>query len=79
MIGIKGVNVMSKLDPKPERKNPQHSWDYLNSLLQTNIKLYGHATIRHADYSMSKNEIIAEAEKQGYKVTDNGNNHLKFE
>lgn len=72
---------MSKLDPRPNPENPKFSWDYLNNLLQANFNMPGvkSATINLDDYAIPKEEIIAEAEKQGYKVTESSGNNLRFE
>lgn len=72
---------MSKLEPKPNWENPNHSWDHLNHLLQANFKMHGNRTsvvIDLNDYSISKEEIITEAEKQGYTVTEASKNQLRF-
>lgn len=71
---------MSKLDPKPDRKVP-YSWNVLNNVLKRSFKTPGtdSVTVRPEQFEMSKDEIISEAEKQGYKVTDNNNGFLKFE
>ncbi|WP_078428760.1 hypothetical protein [Alkalihalobacterium alkalinitrilicum] len=72
---------MSKLDPRPEYNGPLHSWDNLNSVLQTNFNKPGKnfATIDLRKYSIPKDEIITEANKQGYKVSENGEHFLRFE
>lgn len=74
---------MSKLDPRPETHKPLRSWDYLNRTLQANLS---HAdpekrflVIDLRDYEISKEEIVAEATNQGYKVsTESDPNYLKF-
>lgn len=72
---------MSKLDPRPESNGNLYSWDRLNFILQSkfNEPRDNTATIDVRDYEMSKDEIITEAEIQGYKVTEPAENHLKFE
>ncbi|API89058.1 hypothetical protein BKP56_07230 [Marinilactibacillus sp. 15R] len=75
---------MSKLDPKPTAQNPLKGWKDLNSLLQSNFKVADKnnapkATVDISKYEMSKEEIISVAQSQGYKVTDLGNDYLKFE
>ncbi|MGE7766673.1 hypothetical protein [Peribacillus sp. NPDC096540] len=70
---------MSKLDPRPNSK-PLYSWQELNEYLQLNFKAPGNleTTIDVRNYSMSKDEIIHEAEKQGYKVYEKGEHQLEF-
>lgn len=73
------------LDPAPKQQQPKYGWTELNQILQANfsshdvdvnniklnIDLYG--------YSLNKEEVIKEAQSNGYKVTDAGNNQLIFE
>lgn len=72
---------MSKLDPRPEYKGPLYSWEDLNRILQARFNQPGEAwaVIDLRQFSIPKNEIIAEAEKQGYKVFEQGDYHLRFE
>lgn len=72
---------MSKLDPKPKQENPSLSWKDLNDLLQANFNMTGieSATIKLKNYAIPKEEIISEAEKQGYKVTELQGGSLRFE
>ncbi|MDR4314982.1 Uncharacterised protein [Niallia circulans] len=71
---------MSKLDPKPE-KNRLYTWEDLNDYLQLHFKSPGSfvPTIDVRQYSMTKEEIISEAETQGYKVSQPREHILKFE
>jgi hypothetical protein len=70
---------MSKLDPRPPKKKELRSWEQLNELLQFFLSQPNDpmTTINVNDYAMSAEEIITEAEKQGYKVSRNGD-HLFF-
>ncbi|NIK12883.1 hypothetical protein [Alkalibacillus almallahensis] len=72
---------MGNLDPKLEYNGPLYSWENLNNLLQAhfNKPKAGPAKIDLRQYSISKDEIIAEAEKQGYKVYEHNEHYLKFE
>jgi len=72
---------MSKLDPRPNSEVPLYSWDNLNDVLQTAFGKPGsnYAVIDLSQYSLSKNEIKTEAEKQGYKVFEQGEHFLRFE
>lgn len=73
---------MSKLDPKPDPNKPLRSWDFLNQTLQANLSHSNpekrFLVIDLRDYEISKDEIISEATKQGYEVTTEGDNHLRF-
>lgn len=74
---------MSKLDPKPTTQNPLLGWDDLNRRLQAsfmiaNKKEAPSLTIDVSEFEMSKEEIIAEVQSQGYKVSDSGNDYLVF-
>lgn len=72
---------MDELDPRPTYNGPLYSWDYLNRLLQSNFNKPGKcsAMIDLRTYSIPKEEIIIEAEKQGYKVSEQSGHFLKFE
>lgn len=73
------------LDPKPEnyRRLPKKTWEDLNRELQfyfTKGRFDNPYFIANAnDYEMTKEEIIKEAESQGYKVTEPTVDNLKFE
>lgn len=55
------------LSPKNSLKDSNYGWDYLDNLLKNNIKYTGDtATIKISDYSLSKEEILSEATKNGY-------------
>lgn len=68
------------LSPKKELKHRNQNWSDIDRLLQSNINFVGDsATISLADYpSLSKAEIIAEAEKNNYTVSDKTNGYLEF-
>ena len=71
------------LSPKPVNNTPLKTWEDLDKSLQSSFNFPskdGHRfSIVHPNwYEMSKQEIIDEGRKQGYKVTDNGDT-LKFE
>ncbi|MEK5425371.1 hypothetical protein [Cytobacillus sp. FSL R7-0680] len=74
---------MSKLAPKPITTKPLHSWDYLNKTLQANFSHVNpdknFLVIDLRDFEMSKEEIMAEAIKQGYKVSEELEHYLRFE
>ncbi|CAG9620843.1 hypothetical protein [Sutcliffiella rhizosphaerae] len=72
---------MSKLSPRPLKQEKLFSWDDLNSQLLANFNMPGidYAVIDLQKYDMSKEEIIVEAEKQGYKVIEQAPHHLRFE
>ena len=72
---------MSKLSRKPEYRDANYSWEKLDNLLKANFKGPGKnvAVISLEDYDIPKDEIISEATKQGYKVTESSPGHLKFE
>ncbi len=72
---------MSKLDPRPNYKGPLHSWDTLNQQLKSTFNQPGDnfLVIDFRKFSIPKEEIIAEAEKQGYKVSLHEDHYLKFE
>lgn len=71
---------MSKLDPRPSSVEASFTWEDLNRKLQSTFS--GKSTnpaliIDSRDYLIPKDEIIAEAEKQGYKVSElNTNSHM---
>ncbi|MET3558655.1 hypothetical protein ABID29_001781 [Streptococcus rupicaprae] len=72
---------MGKLSPKPQPIK-KYSWEDLNAYLNmifTSQHDHPRASINYHNYNMSKNDIIVEAEKSGYKVTDEGNGYLTFE
>lgn len=71
------------LSPKPNIKKPLKTWEDLDSYLQSSFTFPGKegSHVSYVDpnwYEMSKQEIIDEGRKQGYKVTESGN-ELKFE
>ncbi len=70
---------MSKLDPRPGSK-PLYDWQDLNEYLQVHFKFPSNfvPSIDVRNYSMSKDEIITEAEKQGYKVFEVDEYNLEF-
>ncbi|WP_162012533.1 hypothetical protein [Streptococcus sp. S784/96/1] len=72
---------MNKLSPKPTPTKKYTWWDleqYLNMSFSTQ-HVDPKASIDYRNYEMSKEEIILEGTKAGYKVTDNGNGYLTFE
>ncbi|NMH67271.1 hypothetical protein HF072_00435 [Bacillus sp. RO3] len=71
---------MSKLDPRPSDIKELYSWDVLNSTLQTAFKQPGEKTavIDLRQFSLTKEEIVTEAESQGYTVTEEYNHYLRF-
>lgn len=72
---------MSKLDPRPKAQPAQLNWEDLNRTLKISFNKPGEqwSVIDHRLYSMPKEEIIVESKKQGYKVTEQGEHHLRFE
>jgi hypothetical protein len=72
---------MDGLSPRPRYNGPLYSWKELNDFLRIIFTGAGEhqAIIDLRDYSMSKDEIVAEATKQGYKVSEQDPYHLKFE
>lgn len=72
---------MDGLNPRPKYNGPLYSWDRLNQVLQSNFNGPGEHTVMIdlRAYSIPKNEIITEAEKQGYKVSEQSPYFLKFE
>lgn len=71
------------LSPKPSNNSPLKTWEDLDRSLQSSFKFPTkegrNFTFVNPDwYEMSKQEIIDEGIKQGYKVTDLGD-QLKFE
>ncbi|MFR2911878.1 MAG: hypothetical protein ACLTCC_03045 [Staphylococcus hominis] len=79
-VAIVGGEI-NMLSPKPNRQFVPKNWEYLDEALQrrfnSNIN-HPQYSINVNDYAMSKEEIIKEAQKNGYKVTSNGD-YLKFE
>lgn len=71
---------MSKLDPRPDSRK-LYSWEDLNEYIQMNIQAPGNidTIIDVRNYTMTKSEIITEAESKGYKVIAQGEHKLKFE
>ncbi|MFP7201921.1 hypothetical protein SFC08_13180 [Lysinibacillus halotolerans] len=72
---------MSKLDPRPNKQGSNYSWDDLNRFIQSQLSQFGvdkTLPIDVRNYSMSKEEIISEAEKQGYKVIEKDEYYLEF-
>lgn len=72
---------MNKLNPKPTASK-KYSWEELDSYLTmifTTQHDHPKASINYHNYNMSKDEIIEEARKSGYRVTDEGNGYLTFE
>lgn len=72
---------MGKLSPKPSRKTSFKTWKDLDEILQSNFGPFNakSATISLDEYTMSKEEIIVQASKQGYKVTDSNDGYITFE
>ena len=63
------------LSPKNNLNDSNYGWDHLDSILKANIVHTGDtATIRISDYSLTKEEILSEATKNGYtcKLSDDG-------
>ncbi|GAE32453.1 hypothetical protein [Halalkalibacter hemicellulosilyticus] len=71
---------MSKLDPKPQNKGSLYSWKELNRTLQLNSEVPGDEglLIDLRQFSLTKEEIIIEAEKQGYKVEERREHFLRL-
>ncbi len=58
------------LSPKHYDGGPQYGWDNLDSVLKNTIRKPGDKTgVRISDFTLSREEMTAEAEKQGYTVT----------
>lgn len=75
---------MSKLDPKPTSQRPLKTWEDLNSYLQIGFSRADKdgpqpIFVEHSRYEPSKEEIIEEGRKQGYKVSEDSDSFLKFE
>ena len=72
---------MSKLSPRPDYNGPLYSWDKLNNMLQISFNAPGKrsAVIDLRQFSIPEEEIIVEAEKQGYKVHKENEYFLRFE
>lgn len=74
---------MPKLSPKPDSHRPLLTWKDLDKRLQANItngnpdKRF--LVIKLADFEMSPLEIQEEAQKQGYIVSMQGHEHMRFE
>lgn len=72
------------LSPKPtKRREPEYTMADLDRYLQSRFS-HPSLDIRSVNilvesYIPSKEEIISEGEKNGYKVTDIGNDRLRFE
>ena len=68
------------LTPKRELQRRNEGWKDIDDRLQATIKFEGDSsTIKLSDYpSLTKEEIIAEAEKNNYNVVDDGNGFLHF-
>lgn len=65
------------LSPKPTSQKPLKGWNELDSMLQASFKIakkngQPSATINSDEYSMSTQEIVDEAVKQGYTVKVSG-------
>lgn len=76
--------MSDKLSPKPVIQNPLLGWEDLNRILQSVFSEPPRGTppgavIPYPQFSMSKDEIMLEARKQGYKVTDVGDGTLLIE
>ncbi|WP_164219395.1 hypothetical protein [Virgibacillus sp. YIM 98842] len=71
---------MSKLDPRPESQKPKYSWDELNIMLQNTFTDPSKKSllIDLRQFKISKEDIIPEAEKQGYKVSEEKEHYLRF-
>ncbi|WP_273711473.1 hypothetical protein [Leuconostoc mesenteroides] len=68
------------LSPKKELQHRNQSWSDIDAKLQAAINYVGDtATISLNDYpSLNKAEVIAEAEKNNYSVSDKENGYLEF-
>lgn len=68
------------LTPKNKLQNKDLNWKDLNDTLHSNINYVGDtATIKLSDYpSLTEAEIKAEAEKNGYTVTNKSEGYLGF-
>lgn len=64
------------LSPKKNGNFAKENWEDLDRLLQNTIdpskSSSPFATIKVSDYIMAKDDIIAEAKRNGYSVTDKG-------
>lgn len=69
------------LSPKKNGNFAKKNWEDLDRLLQNTIdpsqSSSPSATIKVSDYIMAKDDIIAEAKRNGYSVTDKGE-YLEF-
>jgi hypothetical protein len=72
---------MSKLDPKPNRKNLSYSWDELNHFLQSYFSAQenDYVLIDVRNYIMPKEEIVNELKQNGYEVSERNEHQLKVE
>lgn len=70
---------MSKLEPRPINREPRYSWDDLNIMLQNTFSDPSKESllIDLRQFKISKEDIIPEAESQGYKVTEE-DHYLRF-
>jgi hypothetical protein len=72
---------LAKLDPRPITPPAKYSWDTLNNTLQAGFKTPGKKSvvIDLRNYDLTKEEIVTEAESQGYKVSEESEFYLRFE
>ncbi|HEM5975777.1 TPA: hypothetical protein U2B24_000719 [Streptococcus suis] len=74
---------MGKLSPKPRTNIKKLTWEDLDQTLKCIFESTADdtpsATIEYSLYEMSRDEIITEASKQGYKVSETAPGYLTFE
>ncbi|HEM4129035.1 TPA: hypothetical protein U1W61_000733 [Streptococcus suis] len=74
---------MGKLSPKPRTNIKKLTWEDLDYTLKCVFESTADdtpsATIECSLYEMTKDEIITEASKQGYKVSEITPGYLTFE
>lgn len=74
---------MGKLSPKPRTNVKKLTWEDLDRTLKIVFESTADdtpsATIEYSLYEMTKDEIITEATKQGYKVSETTPGYLTFE
>lgn len=76
--------MSDKLSPKPQSQKPLLSWKDLDNLLVSNFEIADKndapsATVDLSKYDLSLDEVKREAESKGYKVTDLGNDYVRFD
>lgn len=76
--------MSDKLSPKPLSQKPLLSWKDLDDILVSNFEIADKnnnpsATVDLSTFDLSFDEVKHEAESKGYKVTDLGNDYVRFD